>query len=112
MSAGGSTTNTTRNQSLCPQVSLSTSSSSSHEIVEDTEQLVNKMASQNQITHMETLRTQLEKMTTHLQNLAQLKETLKESQTQYAPPISLQRVSKGKDMQVPPMKKTSLDNYI
>ena len=102
ISAGGSTTNTTKNQSLWPQVSVSTSSSTSHVIVGDTEQsVVNKMGSQNQRTQIEILKTQMEKMTTQLQNLAQLNETLEELQTQYASPISVQRVNKGKDMEVP-----------
>ena len=52
ISAGGSTTNTSRNQNLCPQVSVSTSSSTSLEIVRDTEEAeVNELGSQNQRTH-------------------------------------------------------------
>ena len=85
-------------------MSVSTSSSISHEIVGDTEQsVVNKMGSQNQRTQIEILKTQVEKMTTQLQNLAQLNETLEELQTQYASPISVERVNKGKDMEVPLM---------
>ena len=46
----------------------------------------------------------MEKMTTRLQNLPQLNETLEEPQPLYASIIRIQRVNKRKDKQVPLLK--------
>ena len=54
----------------------------------------------------------MEKITTPLQNLAQLNEKLAELQPQYIEPINIQKVEKEKDMQVPLLKNNSSEDYI
>ena len=81
ISAGGSTTNTSRNQNLCPQVSVSTSSSTSLEIVRDTEEAeVNELGSQNQRTQFFFKWGHLETLTTQLRNIDQLNQILEDLQ--------------------------------
>ena len=116
MTAGGSKTKTTRDQSLCSLVSVSTSRSTRYEIVGDTEQaVVNESGSQNQKTQIEILRIQMEKN----DNTAAKFSPTERNIERIANAICLtnqctksKRVNKGKDMQVPLLKNNSLADHI